>query len=74
MPSAPLTGNNPDADSVNLSARASFLNKLNDLITLSTGIDENRISIIKEQISAGNYTGNYLHVAEKLISLEKSLQ
>jgi negative regulator of flagellin synthesis FlgM len=80
-PSSVRTGSAPDSnapaagatDSVNLTDAATRLQQLTGQLTSVPEIDGARVDQLRQAIAEGNYKVDTVHVADKLIALERTL-
>jgi|GEM_PF-3137698 len=69
-PTAPATG---ASDSVHLTDTATRLQQLNELMANAPEIDRARVEELRQAIADGRYKMDTVHVADKLIALERTL-
>lgn len=69
-PTAPTTGS---SDSVHLTDTATRLQQLNELVAGAPEIDRARVEELRQAITEGRYKMDTVHVADKLIALERTL-
>jgi len=70
---SPSTPASAPADSVHLTDTATRLQQLDELMKSAPEVDRARVDALRKQISEGRYNVNDVHVADKLIALERSL-
>lgn len=71
--SAPAAGNPAATDTVSLTDTAARLRELDALLARTPDMDPARVEALRQQIAEGRYSVDAVHVADKLISLERSL-
>jgi negative regulator of flagellin synthesis FlgM len=69
-PSAPATGT---TDSVHLTDAATRLQQLDEQLANAPAIDHARVEELRQAITEGRYKVDTVHVADKLIALERTL-
>jgi negative regulator of flagellin synthesis FlgM len=69
-PSAPASG---ATDSVSLTDTATRLQHLDELLANAPEIDRARVDELRQAIADGRYKVDTVHVADKLIALERTL-
>ena len=69
-PSAPAAGT---TDSVNLTDAATRLQQLDEQLANAPAIDRARVDELRQAIADGRYKVDTVHVADKLIALERTL-
>jgi len=69
-PTAPAAATN---DSVNLTDTATRLQQLDELLASAPEIDRARVEQLRQSIADGRYQLDTVHIADKLIALERTL-
>ncbi|HJW82598.1 MAG TPA: flagellar biosynthesis anti-sigma factor FlgM [Acidiferrobacterales bacterium] len=73
-PAASPTGQTAtSSDSVNLTDTATRLQQLDELLAGAPEIDRARVEQLRQSIADGRYKMDAVHVADKLIALERTL-
>jgi len=70
---SPATPASAPVDSVHLTDTATRLQQLQGLMKNAPEVDQARVDAVRKQISEGRYSVNDVHVADKLIALERNL-
>jgi negative regulator of flagellin synthesis FlgM len=70
---SPAASTGAASDSVNLTDTATRLQQLDELLAGAPEIDRARVEQLRQSISEGRYKMDAVHVAEKLIALERTL-
>ncbi|HDZ09160.1 flagellar biosynthesis anti-sigma factor FlgM [Pseudohongiella sp.] len=66
-------GGSGQPDAVSISSRATDLQSLETSIKQLPDTDASRVSALREQINAGNYSVDSQRVADKMLAFERSL-
>jgi len=69
-PATPVAGT---TDSVNLTDTATRLQQLDEMLAGAPEIDRARVEQLRQSIADGRYKMDAVHVADKLIALERTL-
>lgn len=63
----------PATDTVTLTDTATRLRELEAALATAPAVDANRIEALRQAIAEGRYTVDSVHVADKLVALERDL-
>jgi negative regulator of flagellin synthesis FlgM len=67
------TGSRSTGDTVELTASAQLLSRLDELVSSSPVFDQNRVEAIRQAIKSGKYEIDYQSVADQLLELEREI-